>query len=219
MISAWTDAKPKMRLAAAFAIIALAIAMLGSAAAKPALADEPLTIASQDSADGAIEPGDYYIQSALSGAYMLDISGGSRAANANAQIWSSNKTAAQRWHIARDADGTYTLRCTASDKYLGIAGKSPRNGTNVVQLVQNGAAARWAIAKSDSTYVLSPSAGPKLALDVAGGTHADGTNVQVYSANGTNAQKWRLIPAKPAVASSRTVANGVYELRFSAASA
>ena len=33
----------------------------------------------------------------------------------------------------------------------------------------------------------------KLALDVAGGGTADGTNVQIYSSNGSSAQKWQLI--------------------------
>ncbi|KFI93907.1 1,4-beta-N-acetylmuramidase [Bifidobacterium saguini DSM 23967] len=57
-------------------------------------------------------------------------------------------------------------------------------------------------------------------LDVAAGSTANGANVQIYSSNGTKAQRWKAVPAKSmrqridnlAAEHKNDVADGVYQI-------
>ena len=79
-----------------------------------------------------------------------------------------------------------------------------QNGTNVRQWEDNNShAQRWDIepdgktvaigGKSYPTYVIK-SHGTEFAVDVSGGNAQAGTNIQLYTANGTDAQRWVFIP-------------------------
>jgi len=209
-----------LALAAVLAAACLALA----APAQRAHADggglAPAAAAAAGARAAGPEPGVYYIQSALSGAYMLDVDGGSRASGANVQIWSPNGTAAQRWRVSRAAGGTYTIRNEASGRLLDVDGGVAASGTNVQQWKGNGTAAqRWRLKRSGSAYTIATAAGrgASYVLDVEGAWGHGGANVQLYRSNGTAAQRWRLLPASPEVASERTVADGVYEMRLAKA--
>ena len=114
-----------LRRRMACAIAAMFAIVLAVAFAKPlpaqAQGDEQLTVATQ-AAQGALEPGVYYIQSKVPGTALLDIEGASTAAGANAQIWTANATKAQQWRVERKADGTYTIRYTPSSEGAVILG-------------------------------------------------------------------------------------------------
>lgn len=47
---------------------------------------------------------------------------------------------------------------------------------------------------ANAIYELKPRHAPGSRLDVAGAVNADGTNIQIYQANGNNAQKWQVKP-------------------------
>ena len=175
-----------------------------------------LTTAAVTASAGAVAPGDYWVQSSLSGGYMLDVSGASRANGANVQIYAANKTGAQRWRIAAAAGGTYTIQCVGTGKYLDARAGRAYNGNNVWQYAGNGTAAqRWYIEANGSGWVIRSAVNRNFVVDAAGARAASGTNVWLYRANGTAAQRWWLLPASPRVASQRTVADGYYELRMS----
>lgn len=168
-----------------------------------------------DTQDPPIEAGVYTIQSALSGSYVLDVAAGSTKNGANVQIYRSNNTNAQRWQVSIDENGTYRITNVGSGKCLDLAGANARNGNNIWQYNGNGSPAQqWTIRPDGDGFVLLSGVNNRYALDVTGALAKNGTNVQTYQANGTAAQRWWFIPASPAVASERTVDNGIYEIRL-----
>ena len=165
-----------------------------------------------------VKPGVYYIQSQVGGKLMLDVDGAQKKSGANVQIYTSNSTAAQRWHVIKASDGTYKIRNVSSGKYLDVKGQSMKNGTNVQQYNGNETKAqRWKMRRSGTGYVIASAANTSFVLDVYGGKAANNTNVQIHKSNGSAAQRWWLTPAKPTVESKQVLKNGVYELRLTSA--
>ena len=198
------------------ALVALALVAALPARAQAAQGGTQLTTAAAPA--GAVEPGDYWIQSGLSGTFMLDVRGNSRASGANVQIWVSNKTGAQKWRIAAAGGGAYTIQCVGTGKYLDARGGIASNGNNVWQYARNSTAAqRWYIEADGSGWVIRSAINRNYVVDVRGAGRESGTNVWLYRANSTAAQRWYLWKASPRVASERTVADGVYELRLGSA--
>lgn len=141
------------------------------------------------------ENGIYRIESKLKGDYVLDISGAS-SSQANAQMWTKNRSDAQLMLIRYAGEGAYEIRSLCSGYALDIAGASTSNGANVQQYEANGTKAqRWYLrANEDGSYRLVSALSGKC-LDVDGAKTKKGTNVQVWSDNGTDAQSFNLISA------------------------
>lgn len=141
-----------------------------------------------------LSAGDYVIKSALSGCYVLDVSGGSTKAGANIQIYSYNATGAQKWRVAIDKDGFYTFKNLKSGLFLEFVGSKTNNCVNVRQ--NSGGTSqnkKWKLEMSGSGFVLVSAASPssqRFVLDVSGGRAANGSNVQLYKANNTAAQRF-----------------------------
>lgn len=142
----------------------------------------------------SVEDGVYGMASSLAGDRSLDISGADVATGANAQVWSTNSSTAQRFNVRYDErTGYYTIKNIGSGKVLDVSGASLESGANVWQYDENGTWAQaWSIdGLGDGSYrIVSANSG--LALDVSGGRSADGANVQQYAPNGTAAQRWLL---------------------------
>jgi hypothetical protein len=137
------------------------------------------------------ENGVYTITSAIGGK-VLDISGASKSDGANAQIWQSNNTNAQKFKLLRLADGTYTLRSVNSGKALDVQGAGVHNGSNVQQFGLNASCAqRWRFLPSVDGYVTITSACSGKALDVSNGRNQNGANVQIWERAFTPAQRWK----------------------------
>lgn len=167
-----------------------------------------------------IKPGTYYIQSQLTGEYMLDVTGASKKSGANVDIYTANLTKAQQWRVIKNSNGTYSIKSVVSGKFLDISGSVMANGRNVQQYKSNKTAAqRWTFTKSGTGYVIRSAVKSSFVLDVRNGKAANGTNVQIQTKNGSTAQKWWLVPVKASQVSQRLVSDGVYELRLSAAPA
>ena len=107
--------------------------------------DEPDNVTSlvpeETSPSTTIEDGDYIIQSALGDA-VLDVAGASKANGANVQLYETNDTSAQEWHIALEDDGYYSIKSLASGLYLDLDGAMARNAQNVWQYAGNGTLAQ-----------------------------------------------------------------------------
>ncbi|MEA5020604.1 MAG: RICIN domain-containing protein [Gordonibacter sp.] len=151
--------------------------------------------------------GVYLVGSALSESYSLDINGGSVVNGGNVQIYTSNKSLAQKFEFLFDeVSGYYTIRNVNSDRVLDVESASATSGANVQQYDSNGTyAQKWNVEKSGDSIILR-SACSGLALDVSGAQAINGANVQVWTANDTAAQQWRLTE-------SRILEDGVFELR------
>ena len=107
-----------------------------------------------------------------------------------------NNSAAQGWAIASVSlisDGFYEFApMHATGQRLDVAGGSRSNGANVHIYASNGTLSQrvWVRSVGGGWYSLTAccSAYP---LDVLNCSNADGTNVQQWQWNGSNAQKWR----------------------------
>lgn len=162
-----------------------------------------------------LAPGIYTIQSALAGTHVLDVAAGSTTNTDNVQIYSSNKSEAQRWRISIDDNGYYTIQNVKSGLCLDLSGAKVRNGQNIWQYASNNTPAqKWVIGRSSNGYTIASSKDTNYMVDVSGGRAANSTNVQLYKANGTPAQRWWFIPENPAITPQKTIDDGVYEIRL-----
>lgn len=124
----------------------------------------------------------------------LDVQGSGASNGTNVQIYSDNGSAAQRWTVYRNQDGTYKLINAISAKALDVQSSGTAEGTNVQIWDDNGSGAqKWSfIRNTDGSYKLINSNSNKV-LDVSSSGTNDGTNVQIWTDNGTAAQKWKLV--------------------------
>lgn len=136
--------------------------------------------------------GDFYIRSALDDYYVLDVKNGDIADEANVQLYEINETLAQRFEILRSNDG-YIIKNVKSGKVLDVKYGGTVSGTNVWQYTRNDTLAqKWDIIRNqDGTYTFISKLNG-LALDVTNAICENGSNIQVYEANGTKAQRFKL---------------------------
>ena len=212
------NSRSSVFLKTALFAFACALALMFGASpafAEPTASGVTIDAPEQSASSPAVEPGVYYIQSAVGGRFMLDISGASKRDGANAQIYASNATNAQKWRVSRNADGTYRLQCLASGKYLDLRGATVRNSQNIWQYTGNGTKAQdWVLTREGTTITIASSINKNYVVDVSGARAKNSTNVQLYQGNGTNAQRWWFIPVNPAITSEKTIEDGMYEIAF-----
>ena len=122
----------------------------------------------------------------------LDIPGGSKESGVRIQLYNSNKTNAQKFNIKRGEDGFYTIQSVLG-KALDIPGGSRSIGSPIQTWdLNNTCAQKWAIIKNGSYFIIK-SACSGNALDVVSGAIGqDNAPIQIYTPNGTDAQKWKL---------------------------
>jgi hypothetical protein len=133
-----------------------------------------------------LKDGMYLIRNAQDSNQVLDVANASSANCANIQTYTYNKTAAQKWNITYNWDGTYTIANIKSNKSLDVANGNSASGANVQQYDKNSSKAqKWKIVdNANGTFSLVPVLNTNLAVTVAGNI-ANGTNVniQTYTAS------------------------------------
>lgn len=148
--------------------------------------------------------GGYYTLTNVGSGKLLDVSGAGQAPGTNVHQWDANNTNAQKWKITATEDGDYSyyLQSACNGLYLDISGAGNRAGTNVQVYTGNRTNAQKFYFKrvvsglSPGDYVVSSVLGNSsrnLVLDISGGSRQNGANAQIWSANGTGAQKFRFI--------------------------
>ncbi|MBQ8985528.1 RICIN domain-containing protein [Candidatus Saccharibacteria bacterium] len=142
--------------------------------------------------------GSYSIINAASGK-ALDVVGGGIWNGTNVQIYHHNDSCAQKWKIVRNTDTTYSIYSVCSGRVLDVKNGSSYDGANVQIYQPNGTyAQKWKLvparAIDDGEYVINSKALSTKAIDIVGGVKSakNGTNVQVYEANETEAQSWKI---------------------------
>lgn len=142
-----------------------------------------------------IEDGSFVLVAGSQGSNVaVDISGGSRADGANAQVSSYTKARSQRFYLKANKDGFYTITSISSGKVLDVLDGNLVPYTNVQQLSANGSfSQQWALHRNvDGSYsFISRCNG--LALDIKGGDLTNGTNLQMNVVNGEASQKFWFI--------------------------
>ena len=184
LVSGWTDASSTQY------VLTISNGRIVVAAADSKLADSQhfLFRSAQLISDGY-----YEIASGLGNNLTLDVAGGTLASGSNIQIYTSNGTNAQKFHIVWNGSG-YVI--TAARSEYAVEGKwgGMTNETNVWIYEANGTTGQtWKAEIADGGGIIFKNALSGLALDVQWATASSGTNVWLYEANGTASQIWNLV--------------------------
>lgn len=136
-----------------------------------------------------IADGVYYIKNKNVN-YALDVYGGSLYGGANVQLYSLNRSNAQKWKITHDSKGYVMFQNVGSGMYLTSGGSG--NSANVYQQKQsNGYNQKWIIMfDTNSNLRIVSALHSNRVLDVHGGMIRNFSNIQLYDSNNSNAQKW-----------------------------
>lgn len=136
-----------------------------------------------------MDDGVYYIKN-RDVKFALDVASASAYSGANVQLYSLNKTDAQKWLVSHDSKGYVSFKNVNSGMYL--TATSSGNNANVNQQSQlNGYNQKWIIAfDSNQNIKLVSGLNSKLVIDVNGGKIQNGSNIQLYTSNNSAAQKW-----------------------------
>lgn len=133
--------------------------------------------------------GVYYIKNQNVG-FALDVADGNLYGGANVQLYSLNKTNAQKWKITHDSTGYVSFQNVGSGMYL-TAGGSGRSANVYQQKQSNGYNQKWIVMFDNNQNLRIVSAlNSTMVLDVKDGKIRRCSNIQLYDSNNSNAQKW-----------------------------
>lgn len=138
---------------------------------------------------GLMSDGVYYIKNKNVN-YALDVANGSLYGGANVQLYSLNRTNAQKWKITHDSKGYVMFQNVGSGMYLTAGGNG--DSANVYQQKQsNEYNQKWVITfdNNQNLHIIS-ALNSTIVLDVKNGNISNGSNIQLYTSNNSNAQKW-----------------------------
>lgn len=171
-----------------------------------------------------VTEGTYVILSAKDTDFALDVQGGLDDTGRLVQLWTRNGSDAQLVRLLKRGEGTNTWRVlfVMSGKSLDRDNNGYANGTKVQQwdsLTMDHPSQMWEILEDGKTVnvtsfdehytlnsVILKHPDHESCLDIEGQIMADGTKVQMYDRNGTDAQRWVLLPKE-------SVVNGTYVIR------
>jgi GH43 family beta-xylosidase len=124
---------------------------------------------------------------------VLEVAGCGTGAGANVQQGTWQNSTCQQWRL--QPAGPVAIAATQSGRVADVANCATGNGTNVRQWDWGGAACqRWTFTHTDNGYYqLHPSSAANSCLVVAGGSTADGANVEQNACSGNQSQ-WRVQP-------------------------
>ena len=134
---------------------------------------------------GLMPDGVYYIKNQNKN-FSLDVQNNSLYAGGNVWLYSLNKSNFQKWKISHDSQGYVLFENVGSGMYLAVS------GSNVVQQKKsNDYNQKW-IVKYDANHNLRivSATNSNSAVDISNGSVKNGSNIQIYTANNTAAQKW-----------------------------
>ena len=138
---------------------------------------------------GRMSDGIYYIKNKNVN-YALDVADGSLYGGANVQLYSLNKTNAQKWKITHDSTGYVSFQNVGSGMYLTAVG-SGRTANVYQQKQTNDYNQKWIVMFDNTQNLRIISAlNSTMVLDVKDGKIRRCSNIQLYTSNNTNAQKW-----------------------------
>ena len=164
---------------------------------------------------------DYYrITPGYTDKYSLDASGASTKNLTNIQLWSSNSTCAQRWHVDVISNSTIRLLNGCSGLSADIEGGKTSNETNILLYPYSASKNQlWTLEAVDTTktqeaetsqpqtkeqattnnksdiitgtHRIISAAKKTYAIDISGASSAIGANIQLWSLNTTKAQLFK----------------------------
>lgn len=158
-----------------------------------------------------IADGLYEISSLLVPNADIEVANGNSGNGARIQNWSANDTAAQRWRIKKQSDGTYTIINARTGKSLDVPDALVYAEQRVQQYTFNGTQAqRWYIEEDvlhPGSFVIESALNRNFVFDVRWGNKNNGTAIQLYNWNGSLAQLFSF------KALNQLIADGVYAIK------
>ncbi len=157
-----------------------------------------------------LNDGYYEIKSVNSGK-LLDVANGGKTAGTNIWQYQSNGTDSQKWIIKKNSDNSYSMISKRNNLYIDVSEGKARNGQNIqVYIGNNTNAQKFIFEKTNSNsenneantsivsqktvqdgmYTIKSKINNNYVFDVAEGLNENCVNIQLYKANGTNAQKF-----------------------------
>lgn len=148
-----------------------------------------------------INNGTYIIYTKLGNNLVLDVNGACMESGGNVQVWNNEFQKQQQFKVTYLENGAYSIIATHSNMSLDVYHAEKINRTNVEQGNYTSSYAQQWIIKKDITddYYTITSKCNNLNLDVDGAIAKNGTNVQVYEQNNTDAQKFKFVDIETAL--------------------
>ena len=142
--------------------------------------------------------GSYVIKSKCGGK-ALDLTGGNAANGTNIETWEYDGSTNLKWYLEAQnmlPDGIYKFGSKADTNYvLNVQGNASADGSNVYLWERaNNKSDQWVVQTSADGYCYIRELSSVKYLDVDNAAAGAGANVQIWSGNGTDAQKWSAIP-------------------------
>ena len=144
--------------------------------------------------------GTYEIVTSKDNNKVLDIVNGSKSKGANVQLYQWNGTVAQQYEIVKNQKGYYTIKNCGSNLYLGISTNwnTMANYNRLVQGVDSSSkAAQFVFTKNNKgQWIISSAWDSKYVIDLYGGSTNNGSAIQIFTNNNSQAQAWKLMKVK-----------------------
>ena len=144
--------------------------------------------------------GTYEIVTSKDNNKVLDIVNGSKSKGASVQLYQWNGTVAQQYEIVKNQKGYYTIKNCGSNLYLGISTNwnTMANYNRLVQGVDSSSkAAQFVFTKnSKGQWIISSAWDSKYVIDLYGGSTNNGSAIQIFTNNNSQAQAWKLMKVK-----------------------
>lgn len=160
---------------------------------------------------------------------VLDVSNGTVRSGQNVWQYASNGTRAQKWIVQKSGSAYMIASALNSNYVLDLSNGTVRSGGNIQIYQSNGTSAqKWCFEKqvsdrekcdslastyknllSDGTYYIK-NKNVNYAVDVSNGSLYSRANVQLYSLNRTNAQKWIVSHDSQGYVSFKNAGSGMY---------
>ncbi|QOV35461.1 RICIN domain-containing protein [Streptomyces ferrugineus] len=120
----------------------------------------------------------------------LDVQGGKKTNGTPVQVYKCNGSAAQRWTLEGDSLGLH-LRNVNSAKCLDVSSNNSANGTKIqIWTCNNSPAQTWEANLRATTSLKNTGTGKCLDLN----KFTNGHNAWLWACNGTNPQKFKIVP-------------------------
>lgn len=141
-------------------------------------------------------PGIYTLSPACAPNSCLDVADWGSDNETNIQLWEKTGSDNQLFEPVPQTDGSYKIVSVYAKKPLDVYRGEALDEQNVQIYGDNGADAAnqkwWLEEYEDGYYTITSALSDSMRLDVSAGLEENGTNIQIYTANDSEAQRWKL---------------------------
>lgn len=152
-----------------------------------------------------IASGTYIVESHENRQFVMDVAGGSKSSGASTQVYSGNKTIAQKWHLEYHSSGDYyTISNPVSGKVLDVDAGILKSGSKLQMYNSNSTCAqRWKIFDTRSGYVIMSACAMDQVINPTDNRITNDSKLRLSSYNASvKSQRWEF--TKPSVIDDKT---------------